>query len=624
LVVEEIEGPPSLEDDLAEARFYVSARKRRVIFTALFLMLIGLPIQSVQRNIAVDAGDYSRQAFAPILCIALLALVAMVHKRKREEGDVHKPRRTYQVDDGSPRCLTCGKALHKPLRCRRCGENFCQAHSSPSKHECTGEVPTSITRRGALVIILVLAVILSGYYLLTEKPVDLPEAGMPLANPTMLNSKWTLDLTSFNMTQSHHSSPTVADVDGDGENEILLAYRRPWGGCDVEPYYGENRLLCASSAGEVEWIFPPLNQSEMWGHPMSNPTIADLDGDGDLEILLGRRGTGENCGALLCVDGKGVEVWNFTMGEVMGAVIAEPQVYDNDRDGIHEIYVASGKSPYGFDQFSGRVTCLDPNGEMIWNVEIPGHAEWAPIVWDINLDGNGEIILCLNSNQLLCLDAGDGGKIWSRNIPSEEGRMESAPVAADVDMDGKYELLVADANGDFHIFGPKGERLWRFRTPTEGSIKFSFPVADIDDDSHLETVFMDDELLYCIDLYDRSIEWTFMPETPDHYSNYNTFADVTGDGRIDVLVVAPSLYVLSSKGEHLVSFDTAKLHRNDRALNGMWSGDLDGDGMVEILVKFEGDGLFCLETGSLYVEENMPWPKPLGNPENRAVIPMGD
>jgi outer membrane protein assembly factor BamB len=200
--------------------------------------------------------------------------------------------------------------------------------------------------------------------------------------------------------------------------------------------------------------------------------------------------------------------------------------------------------------------------------------------------------------------------------------MESAPVLADIDNDGGYEILVAGADGDLHVFDHKGRRLWRFRTPTEGSIKFSLPVADIDDDSHLETVFMDDELLYCIDLYDRSVEWTFKPETPHHYSNYNTFADVTGDGDIDVLVVAPSLYIISSAGEHLASFDTEKLHRDDRALNGMWSGDLDGDGLVEILVKFEGDGLFCLETGSPYVEENMPWPKPLRNLENRAIIPM--
>jgi outer membrane protein assembly factor BamB len=207
---------------------------------------------------------------------------------------------------------------------------------------------------------------------------------------------------------------------------------------------------------------------------------------------------------------------------------------------------------------------------------------------------------------------------------SEEGTLRSTPVAADVDRDGRYEILVGGADGNLHILNEKGKQEWRFVTPTSGELTFTFPVADINGDSGLETCFMDDELIYCLDLYEKSVKWTFKPENPNHYSNYNTFADVTGDGEIDVLIVAPCLYVLSNKGTHEAIFRTEEMRWEGRAENGMWSGDLNGDGLVEILVKFEGDGLYCLATEAPYNESLSPWAKSLCNIENRPVIPLID
>jgi len=438
----------------------------------------------------------------------------------------------------------------------------------------------------------------------------------------MLEPIWSLDLVELNMTQCHHSSPTVVDLDKDGHNEILLAYRGVFASSDnYGMVLGENRLLCTDDEGRIKWIFPPLGTPQMGGHPMTSATLSDLNGDGFLEILIGRRGrVDESCGAVHCLDYSGNEIWNYTMGGLLGAVTADPQVYDQDEDGRPEIYVASGVTPYGFDAQQGRMTALNPDGQEIWAKTVDGYAEWPPFVWDIDQDGGGEIVLCLNSNLVLCLDAGDGREEWRYRVAGDDVMMVT-PVAADVDNDGEYEVVLTGPDGDLYVLSHKGKKEWRFRKPTQGLVRFGLPIGDIDGDSHLETCFMDDELVYCLDLYDRSIEWTFKPETPNHYSNYNTFADVTGDGEIDVLIVAPCLYVLSNKGVHLASFDTAKLVRNDRALSGMWSGDLNGDGLVEILVKFEGDGLYCLSTGSPYKAEDMVWPKCLLNLENRPVVP---
>ena len=126
---------------------------------------------------------------------------------------------------------------------------------------------------------------------------------------------------------------------------------------------------------------------------------------------------------------------------------------------------------------------------------------------------------------------------------------------------------------------------------------------------------------YFIDLYTHQLEWTYKPPYPDHYSNYNTFADVTGDGAIDVLITAPNLIILSNQGHVQGSYDTSDLIHNKRAENGVWSGDLNKDGIIEILVKFDGDALYCLTTGKPYNPGKMPWPKSLQNSINRPVVP---
>lgn len=61
--------------------------------------------------------------------------------------------------------------------------------------------------------------------------------------------------------------PSVGDVDGDGELEILVCSR-------------SQRLLCISADGAVEWSVP--FETEI----ITTPAIGDLDGDGTIEIVV--------------------------------------------------------------------------------------------------------------------------------------------------------------------------------------------------------------------------------------------------------------------------------------------------------------------------------------------------
>jgi len=466
----------------------------------------------------------------------------------------------------------------------------------------------------------------------------------PDPEPENMVPSWSLDMSDGGLVYAS-GSPSVADIDGDGQKEIIIGYRKACQGS--REIGGENRLLCATASGDVKWVFPSLDkpglplQVEFTARPLviSDPTLIDLNGDGFLEVLIGTRG-----GAVHCLNSDGEEIWNFSKSEALGNVSLEyfdefdesltirfsgtlgsaetPQVYDDDKDGEYEIYVSSGPPEKEWLIEWGRITSLDSSGKLLWNVEVEGVPS-QPLVWDIDQDGEGEIVASLSNNYVICLKARNGEEKWRHYIPGHEWYLQSIPIAADVDKDDRYELIIGSNDGNLYILDENGEEEWSFKTPlSAGKLQYSFPIGDIDKDTNLETCFIDDKYVYCVDLYSKQQEWRFAPSNPDDSNNYNLFADVTGDGEIDVLVVSPSLYVLSNKGELQAVFNTTRISHDYWAQSGPWIGDLDGDGKIEILVKLAGDGLYCLETDAVMDPSLIPWPKIVSNTLNRPVIPI--
>jgi len=499
--------------------------------------------------------------------------------------------------------------------CKRCGSAFCREHAPPAKHNCPGYLPASRKKIvvGACLIGIVLACLIALVFVFG------PPGGHRRVGPFRI--EWSVDLSKYGLTQVHKSNPTVYDVDGDGEKEILFGYRRRGKNMSSQPW--ESRLVCFSHRGKVEWMYPPRGKPPLVGGILTVPTIADLDGDGDVEILFGSRD-----GCVYCLDGSGSKKWSFFSGAVIDA---SPQVYDVDGDGHLEVFFGTTVH-WGSDldpAKSGRIFCLDDTGEESWMVQLQdrGELEGALVVWDIDQDESPEVVATCRDCCIYCFSAVDGLEEW--RYCSNAPFFASTPVVADVDMDGRYEVVAMDDAGSFLCLSSKGRLLWRsYPSASHGfgsAFRCEFPVADIDGDGHLETVVMDDSCVYCVDLTaEGQVEWTFDGCNASPWSNYDLFADVTGDGEIDVLLVAPCLYVLTNKGMVQGVFDTGKIRPMfaGRAESGMWAGDVDDDGVVEILVKFEGDEFYCLSMDGEYDASNMPWPKTHLCLENRPVLPI--
>ncbi len=171
-----------------------------------------------------------------------------------------------------------------------------------------------------------------------------------------------------------YGSPMLIDLDGDGEEEILVGAcfggmgalkqdhsvlwwkRTPFtdimmrmpGVADLE---GTGKMFVGiCHANGALTCYEGANGKEVWSLPLNSTTSdivsCDIDGDGREEFI-----TGTTDGRLIAVgtggDGKGYIKWALPLGSALG----NPVVADVDGDGLPEILVVTG---------DGSLVCVGP------------------------------------------------------------------------------------------------------------------------------------------------------------------------------------------------------------------------------------------------------------------------
>ncbi|MEN6429177.1 MAG: S8 family serine peptidase [Phycisphaerales bacterium] len=275
------------------------------------------------------------------------------------------------------------------------------------------------------------------------------------------------------------SGPVLADLDGDGDSEILVALD-----------YADTTGLSAIQ-GDGSYLWQRQYTSEA---PMS---VADVDHDGDVEILVSGYGPGMSRLYTFLLDHKGQQVARWLGGSPKGVVTA-----DLDNDGTSEIVFCSDSA----------VLAVHPDGKTLWKTPVDDSLETGGglCVGDLDNDGFREVymttlvqadgfvftrVYALDHEGRLLADAGYPKTMMGYS-------MQCAPLIADIDGDGRKELIVAP--------GYEPVMAWE----ADGSVTPGFPMltlvcdykcnpalADLDSDGDLEIMApTDDYRFHVLDL----------------------------------------------------------------------------------------------------------------------------
>ncbi|MBU1537462.1 VCBS repeat-containing protein [Myxococcota bacterium] len=203
------------------------------------------------------------------------------------------------------------------------------------------------------------------------------------------------------------SPPHVADLDGDGRNEVIgipnIEMHTPYetqayGVFVLKGAYGDGSDSAMRKEG---WEGIPRG-----GHPISvdgwyppggvpSAAIINLHGDETLEIVVSL-----NDGFMYCLDSQGNFVWKFNYRHSKWIMYAsEPIVADLNQDGSPEVLFTTYGDPDV--ESSGNLVILAADGSLLHDIPLPdpgyngngSGAPAAPAVGDLDGDGTLEIFI---------------------------------------------------------------------------------------------------------------------------------------------------------------------------------------------------------------------------------------
>ena len=442
-----------------------------------------------------------------------------------------------------------------------------------------------------------------------------------------------------------YSSPAVADLDGDGQPEVI------WGSYDVVALNGAD--------GTLKWRAP--NASRVW----PGVAVADLTGDGTLEVIVGR-----GSDQLTVYDRFGNVVWTrnpFGSGEVRTLAV-------EDLDGGTALEIIVGRASGGATR---QLSAYDASGNVRggWPARRDGELGYGwgmynqnVAVADLTCDGTAEVIgptdthyitaLDRNGNQLPVSPIYTGRQVWSQvgvhvdnavdirgyancGIEHRPNFADSAPVIADVNGDGISEIVVVGnvyncgtdpytslyqmpfiLKVDRTRWSGSGFDWTTIPVPGPGSgplsedynvIETAEPnpvVADLDGDGKKEILFpsYDGKLhAYWLDKTEHG-SWPYkVPGTGIRFASEPVVADLDNDGQAEVIFTSwpqkggtavGQLHILSSLGVPLQAVDLPPSFSA-----GTWNGGLgaptlaniDGDPDLEVVVGTAHSGVVAYD-----------------------------
>jgi outer membrane protein assembly factor BamB len=250
----------------------------------------------------------------------------------------------------------------------------------------------------------------------------------------------------FRQAFSTGLNTTLGDVDGDGVEDIVVFHAQ-----GVTVVGGDGSTLWEARPGDVST-------------PYRSAVLRFASGN---QVLLG-----DARGAVVALDGRGQEVWR-----------GSTTITDYIR-GLDDVRVG-GTVHAAVANHNGLVVVFDEQGQALWDYQLSGTLRRLR-AYDLDSDGNGEILVGGDGSRLVLLEAATGAERFSRGLGQAITEIREA------ELDGEpssREFVVGGREGGVWGFRADGSQLWSASLSDQVS---DIIAIDVDDDGTEEVVVGDE------------------------------------------------------------------------------------------------------------------------------------
>ena len=338
----------------------------------------------------------------------------------------------------------------------------------------------------------------------------------------------------------------AADLDGDGAAELLAENDRgvhlfAAGRAAVSGSFagaclaaaagnpGEPGLVFAASGRDVA-AYHPQQEAPLWSASLGGEAVAGLySGPGGLapeavlavaaasRIELLSAGTGEVLAGADLTGTAALGLLPDAGGSAQLLVTTAGAVSTLGPDGLRRLWEPAGDSPLlpsaagdlGGDSggeivsvdAGGTVTALNAEGAVLWQVMLAHGADAPAALGDVDGDGTLEIAVAAGAAVDLLRENGNRMPSFPVEFPAHQklGTTAGEPLLADLDGDGRQEILAAASAGAVAGIDDDGSRLGGFPVLAAAAIRSTPVAADLDGDGGLELAALAGDFAYAWD-----------------------------------------------------------------------------------------------------------------------------